>query len=477
MLSGKIGSSVARVESDASAAASPEIASDLTLETEGARRRAIYVISALTLANTLNHLDRQIVSILAEPIKLEFSLADWELGILTGLSFALLYGIASFPLAHLADRTNRARVISTCLALWSLFTALGGIAQSYAQLLASRVLVGVAEAGGAAPSQSLIADMTPRNNRATALALFSIGIPLGSFLGMTMGGILADSHGWRMGMILAGLPGIALAVLLAFTLRDPRGKPGTKSRDVLGNGTPRLSITSFLYDVRTVFRVRSFRYITFGGACISFVNYSQSAFLASFFFRSYSEELNRITAAELAVVGLSFGASAFLGLVLGAAKGIPGVIGTLWGGRLTDRLADRTLESFATLPAVATWLRIPLIVGVLLAPSLELALVFVVLQAFVIGIAAPAGFASVQGLVHPSSRAMAASIYLFALNVVGLGLGPLTVGFFSDYLQFSGMTTGEGLRWALLSSGIVILALGGWLKWRAKDSIAKEMVS
>jgi MFS family permease len=470
MLNGKFGAFIA---------GRPAAEADLSSTATTARhpsRSAFYVVGLLMLANTLNHLDRQIISILAEPIKLEFALADWQLGVLTGLSFALLHGLVSLPLAHLADRTSRSRIVAACLGVWSIFTALGGLAQSYLQLLVSRVVVGVAEAGGSAPSQSLITDLVPRERRATALAVFSLGIPLGSFFGMAFGGILADTHGWRLGMIAAGLPGIALALLILMTVREPRRTlPGGASQPKT-TALP-FDMNEFVGSVRSVFGIATFRNITLGGACITFVNYSQAAFLASHFFRSHAEGLQRITASDLVIVGLSFGASAFLGVVLGTAKGLPGVIGTLWGGQLTDRLSARKPEWLATVPALATWLRIPLILGVFLSPVLEVALLFVVLQAFVVGLAAPAGFATVQGLVLPGSRALAASLYALALNVIGLGLGPLSVGLLSDSFQAGGLNTGEGLRWSLISSGAGILAVGGWFKWRARRSISKELVS
>jgi MFS family permease len=187
----------------------------------GAGRFAWMAIALLTLTNTLNHLDRQIIGILAEPIKHEFGLNDGQLGLLTGLAFAALYGLASLPMAWIADRGNRPLLISICVAAWSLFTALGAAVQTFTQLVLARVAVGVAEAGGNAPAQSLIADMTPPAQRGRALAIFQVGIPLGGFFGLALGGVLLDNWSWRVAFLVAGLPGLVLApiVLLAIIPR------------------------------------------------------------------------------------------------------------------------------------------------------------------------------------------------------------------------------------------------------------------
>jgi MFS family permease len=463
-----------RDDATLSETAPPDIApSDDTTVLSTAARSTAYVIGVLTLVNTLNHLDRQIISILAEPIKLEFGLADWQLGLLTGLSFALVYGVVSLPLAYIADRTNRSLIISVSLGAWSLLTSLSGLVQNFAQLVVARVCIGMAEAGSGAPSQSLITERVPRSQRATALAILSIGIPLGSFVGMAFGGVLLDQHGWRTAMMLAGAPGLLLAIVMVLTIRDPSAR-NTRATPAVRDS---ISTAGFLSGLAAIIRIRSFRYVTLGGMCITFVNYNQSAFLASFFFRAHADSLDGLAGSSGSLFGLSMGAAALLGIALGAAKGLPGVLGTLLGGRITDRLAARNIDWLARVPAYTTWLRILLVLGVFLSPAIELALIFVVLQAIVVGMGTAAGFSSVQGMAPPHQRSLAASVFLFVLNVGGLGLGPITVGLFSDGLQAGGLSAAEGLRWALILSGVSVLALGGWLKWQARLSIARDTVS
>ncbi len=444
---------------------------DTTVQT--AARGAPVVIVLLMLTNTLNHLDRHIVSILAEPIKNEFGLADWQIGVLTGLSFAVFYGLSSLLIGHLADRTNRARVITLCLAAWSVFTALSAFVQSYLQLILLRILVGVAEGGGSAPSQSLITDITPKHRRAQALAAFTVGIPLGSFLGMLIGGVFLDLHGWRAGFMVAGLPGIALALVLLLVLRDPA------RRAAIADAPAKKPTVDFVRSLagasKAIWTDRPFLFITLGGIFITFVNYGQSAFLASHFFRTFGSDLDRIGAELFSAIGLAFGAGAALGGALGLAKGLPGVVGTLWGGWMTDKLWARTPAWLGLLPALTAWARIPVIVLMLLTDNLYAALGLVVIQAFIMGLAAPAGYAAVQALAASGTRALAAASYMFMLNVAGLGLGPLLLGLLSDGLQDAGASAAEGLRNALLICAVIGLSIGGALKWAAQEPLRRRL--
>lgn len=435
------------------------------------RAYALSALALLTLVNTLNHLDRQIISILAEPIKNEFGLQDWQVGVLTGLSFALLYGLFGLPAAYLADRTNRVRMLAGCLATWSLFTALAGIATSYAQLVVTRIVVGIAEGGGGGPTQSLTSDLFPRENRARALAILSSGIPLGTFLGAFIGGVVLDLHGWRTGFLVAGLPGLALAAILPFAIKDRR-----KQTSAQAAARDRIAISDMVRRVVRLAAIPSFRTVTLGGVFITFVNFGQSAFLASHFFRSHGNNLDQLAAGATAA-GVSLGAGAILGAALGAAKGVPGVIGTLAGGDITDRLSSRNIQWLATLPALVCWARIPFVIGVCLSPDIHVAIACVVAQAFLTGIGAPSGYSSIQGFVARDNRSLAAAAYLFALNIVGLGLGPLAVGLLSDALQAGGASSATALQWSLLVLGAGGLAVGGLLKWAARRTIAADTIS
>lgn len=438
--------------------------------TTPSRAYALTALALLTLVNTLNHLDRQIVSILAEPIKDEFGLLDWQVGVLTGLSFAILYGVFGLPAAYIADRTNRVRMLAGCLATWSLFTVLAGFATSYAQLVMTRVIVGIAEGGGGGPSQSLTTDLFPREHRARALAILSSGIPLGTFLGTFIGGVILDLHGWRAGFLVAGLPGLVVAAVLPFAIRDRRRTPPSQPKRL------EEALPDLLKRASAMGAIPSFRMVTLGGVFITFVNFGQSAFLASHFFRSHGNNLDQLAAGATAA-GVSLGAGAILGGALGAAKGVPGVIGTLAGGDLTDRLSSRDIRWLTILPAIICWARIPFVIGLCLLGDIHLALACVVAQAFLTGIGAPSGYASVQGLVLPDDRSLAAASYLFALNIVGLGLGPLAVGLFSDALQSGGAHSALALQWSLLVLGAAGLFMGGLLKWQARKTIAADTIS
>lgn len=447
---------------------------------QGARSRGwIAALALLTLANTFNHVDRSIIAILAEPIKLEFGLADWQIGALTGLSFAVLYGISSLVVGHLADQTNRARLIAICCGGWSLFTTMGAFAQSYVHLVVLRMLVGAAEGGGSAPSQSLILDLAPKPKRASALAVLNAAIPLGSFLGLLIGGVFLDLYGWRMGLLVAGVPGLLIAVLLARFTRDPR-----RQQDLNVYGRPRKSgpapLTAAWFkplfkSCRDILSIPPYALTVAGGVFITFVNYSQTAFLVSYFMRNFGDELELTGSMMLSSLGLVLGVGATLGAMLGVAKGLPGIFGTLMGGLLTDRLWSRSSGWLARLPAIAAWARIPIVIAMLTTQDMTLALALIVAQALVIGIGSPGGYISVQLLVRPDSRSLAAAMYMFALNVLGLGLGPLIVGAISDGFQMSGVSTADALRNALILSGLTALLLGGWLKWAAAPGIERRV--
>jgi len=223
----------------------------IPLVSDGYRR---YALTLLLVIYTLNFLDRQVVNILAEPIKKDLGLHDWQLGMMTGLAFALFYTVLGLPIARLgiarlAERANRAWIISGAIAAWSGFTLLCGFAQNFPQLILARIGVGVGEAGCTPPAHSLITDYVPRDRRASAIAFYSIGTPLGSLLGMAMGGVVADAWGWRAAFLVAGAPGLLMAALALLTLKEPRkaaikGAPhagpgvGEALQEIAGKKTP-----------------------------------------------------------------------------------------------------------------------------------------------------------------------------------------------------------------------------------------------
>lgn len=434
--------------------------------TAGYRR---YVLWILMFSCALNFLDRQVINILAEPIKDEFGLSDTQLGLLTGLAFATFYSGLSLPVARLADRSDRSQLIATFVGIWSLATAASGLVTNFTQLLLSRIVVGLGEAGGSPPAHSLISDYTPPEKRSSAIAFYTIGIPLGGLLGMVLGGVILDHYGWRTAFLVAGLPGVALALLIWLTLRDPkrdRRRPPASTAD---------APVPWREAMRELASKRAFILVSLGGAATTFVNYSQGAFIASFFFRAHGEALAGLAAGSGATIGIALGAAGLLGVALGISKGLTGIVGTLLGGRLGDRPGAASYLAHVTVPAIFTALRVPLIIGAVLVQDVVLSFALLAAHGFAMGIAGVGGYAAVQGLVRPRVRATAAAVYMFGLNMIGLGFGPLLVGMLSDTLAAGGMSEADGLRWALVWSSLLLFAAAGF-KWWARRYIVQESV-
>jgi predicted MFS family arabinose efflux permease len=418
-----------------------------------------YVVGLLFAVYLLNYLDRQIVNILAEPIKRDLALADWQLGLMTGLAFALFYTFLGIPLARYADRpgTNRSRLIAVCLAVWSAMTALCGLATGFVQLLAARIGVGVGEAGCSPAAHSLIADLVPRARRGSAMALYSLGIPLGKLIGMVIGGVVAQTLGWRVAFVAVGLPGLLLAGLTWFTLPVPPRPAAARSQ----------ARSSFADSLAALARVRTFWWISFGGAFMAFVSYGQTAFMGSFFMR---------------VHGLSVGEA---GVLLGLAFGLAGALGTWFGGRVCDKAAAHDPRPYVLIPAAAAAAGGLVFGGAVLMPGAVPALIGLSLAGALNAIWYGPVFATVHGLVPAEQRATAAAVHLFVINLIGLGLGPLAFGALSDLLntgfalgplRIAAIGAGEGLRWALLAgTGFAFLALVCF--WRASRSIGREFAA
>lgn len=420
-------------------------------------RSVDYVVGLLFVVYLLNYLDRQIVNILAEPIKHDLGLADWQLGLMTGLAFAVFYTFLGIPLARYADRprTNRSRLIAACLAVWSAMTALCGLAGNFAQLLAARIGVGIGEAGCSPAAHSLISELVPKERRATAMGVYSLGIPLGKLVGMVVGGVVAQTLGWRLAFIAVGLPGVALAVLTWFTLPSP-------PRPKAAQEAPEQPLREAFADLA---RVRTFWWISLGGAFMAFVSYGQTAFMGSFFIR---------------VHGLSVGEA---GVLLGVALGLAGAAGTWFGGRVADLAGRRDSRAYVLIPAAAAGAGGILFGAAVLVPGVVPALVLLSAAGALNAIWYGPIFATVQGLVAPEQRATAAAVHLFVVNLVGLGLGPLAFGAISDLLNtgwslgpwtVQGLGPEEGLRYALAcGTGLAILALVCF--WRAGRTIGPEL--
>ena len=380
----------------------------------GARSGAT-VLALLLLAYIFNFLDRQILGILAQPIQSDLHLSDTEFGAIGGLAFALLYSVLGVPLAYLADRTSRSTVIAAALAVWSGFTALCGTAGSYWQLFLFRLGVGVGEAGGVAPSYALIADYFPPERRARALAVYSLGVPLGLAGGTLIGAYLASYINWRAAFMVMGIAGIVLAPILKYCVRDLKRKAGSQA-------APLMHVFPLLA------RKPAFWLMAFAASCSSLCGYGLALWTPSVLIRSFHLDL---------IATGNFFASLLL---------IGGCTGVFAGGWLADRLGTMDRSWYAKLPAIAWLITAPTFVAGLLAPNLWVAWPLLLIpNALNILWLGPVTTA-VQHLVPQRMRATASASFLLINNLIGLGVGPLLIGKLSTVLKQS--YGAESLRYA-----------------------------
>ncbi|WP_423605983.1 spinster family MFS transporter [Sphingomonas sp. MS122] len=375
------------------------------------------VLAMLLLVYTFNFLDRQILGILAVPIKADLGLTDAEFGAIGGLAFALLYSVLGVPLAYLADRTSRSAVIAGSLAVWSAFTALCGTATGYWQLFLYRLGVGVGEAGGVAPSYALIADYFPPEKRARALAIYSLGIPVGLAGGTLLGAYIAALVDWRTAFIVMGVAGIVLAPIFKYLVRDlPRPAAAVRQATPVAKVFPILA------------RKPAFWLMAFAAACSSLCGYGLALWTPSILMRSFG--FNLITTGQ------------FMGSVLL----IGGVAGVFAGGWFADRLGRSDRGWYARLPAIAWAITVPTFAFGFLSSSPMLAWALLLIpNALNILWLGPVTTA-VQHLVPREMRATASASFLLINNLIGLGVGPLLMGALSDALKSSyGI---ESLRYA-----------------------------
>jgi MFS family permease len=373
-----------------------------------------FVVWFLAVVYTLNFLDRQIVSILGKDISAELNLTKTQFGLLGGTSFALLYTTCGIGVAFLADRFSRKWIIALACAIWSLFTALCGTAQNFTQILLYRMGVGFGEAGGSPPSYSLISDYFPAERRGLGLAIYSLGVPVGSMLGAFAGGKLALAYGWRTAFLVVGAPGIILAILMLLLVREPkRGR-----LDVLIDGaTEHAPAEPILKSIAGFFSNRTLVLTAVSCAMSAFVGYAGLVWNPQFL-----EGVKGMAAADIATY-------------YALALGLTGIVGTVVSGWLVDKLGHKDRRWFAWVPAIAFTLSIPFWFGMLWAPTWQLAMLFLLgpmlmNQAYL----APA-LTVAQNAVAPAQRTMTGAILLFVLNLVGLGVGPVYVGWIADKME------------------------------------------
>ncbi len=407
-----------------------------------------YVLAILVILYTFNFVDRVIVGILAEPIKHDLGLSDTQLGLMSGAAFALFYTFLGIPIARLADRGSRTWIMTGALAIWSGFTALCGQAQSFLQLFVARVGVGVGEAGGVAPAFSLISDYFPPRQRARALAVFSFGVPIGSGLGTLLGGLVASAVDWRVAFLSVGVGGLLLAPLFRLTVREPvRG-----ALDAL-SGSPPVARSSFPDALRLLARKRSFLLLTLGASSSSVVGYGLLFWTPSFFIRSH---------------GLTLAQTAWL---VGLGTMIFGIAGIWFGGWAADRLGVRHKAAYALVPGVMLVAIVPFLVAGVLVPTVLAALVFFIVPMTLNASWTGPVYSALQHLVPPQMRATASALFLFMINLIGIGGGTLFVGALSDHLapRFGS----DALRYAIvIAAGFYLLS--GAFFWAASRRLAGD---
>jgi MFS family permease len=393
---------------------------------------AYYALGVLTLVYSFNFIDRQLLAILQESIKADLGLSDSQLGLLTGFAFAVFYVTAGIPIARWADRSNRRNIVALSLAVWSGMTAVSGMAQNYLQLLLARIGVGVGEAGGSPPSHSMISDIFPVHQRASALGFYSTGVNVGILFGFLLGGWLNEYFGWRIAFLVVGAPGILLALLVRFTVAEPiRGL--SENKQVSDRPIPVTEVLALLWSRR------SFRHLAVASGLTAFVAYSIISWGASYFIRSH---------------GMSTGE---LGTWLALIMGLGGAIGAFGGGVIADRLGNRDKRWYVWVPAIAGLLATPFIVATYSVDSAYLALLCSVVPGVMGNVFLGSTVATVHGLVGVRMRAMSSAVFFFILNMIGLGLGPFSVGLLSDYLALD--YGQESLRYAML---MILPGVGVW---------------
>jgi MFS family permease len=435
---------------------------------------ARYALWLLMIIYTFNFLDRQVINILAEPIKNDLGLEDWQLGMLTGLAFAFLYTVLGIPIARIAERKNRPVIIATSVVAWSVFTAVCGAAQTFWQLVLARIGVGIGEAGCTPPAHSLISDYVPKEKRASAIAFYSIGTPLGALLGMSLGGIIADAYGWRWAFFIAGAPGLLLGVLVFFTLVEPRKK---LAAELAAKSQAAVAGPTFVAVLKVLKSKKTFWLLAFGVAVKAFIGYGQQPFIASFFLRVHKDQLAQLAAKASDIVGFEVGVLTFVALMLSGLSGIGGIFGVWLGGFLADRMGAKDIRAYALVPALAAILPIPFYVFGILHHDALFALLFLVVPAVLTSLWYGPVYGTAQSIVPPAMRATTAAILLLVANLIGLGLGPLIVGVLSTFFDKGlGMGSAEGIRWALVASAVMGLVAFG-LFWAARKTIKDDIVS
>jgi predicted MFS family arabinose efflux permease len=388
----------------------------------GDRYRYAVAIS-LCVVYTCNFLDRQFLSILAEPVKRELLLTDTQLGMLTGLMFALFYTLFGIPVAALADRYNRVRIVAIACGLWSAFTGACGFAAGFTSLAIARMGVGVGEAGGAAPSYSIICDYFRPEERGAGLAIFSLGVPIGTMLGAASGGWIAAHYGWRTAFLVLGAIGLVLAPIIPLVVREPARGSLDPPRGTQPAASVLRTLSVFARSPKLVLTACS-------AGLTAMLIYGLLSWMPAYLIREQGMSLPQIASSYSVVAGVTIG------------------IGTLVGGYVVDAVAPRRPYLYALLPGGATLLGLPFLFGIVHAQSWVNTLGFMAGPYVLLNCYLAPALTVIQNGVAANQRAAAGAIFLFVLNIIGLGCGPLLIGMASDH--FAPEYGPHALRMALL---------------------------
>lgn len=405
-----------------------------------------YLTVALTLVSMSSFMDRFVLSILLEPLAAEFELSDTQLGILSGFAFVFLYASLGIPVARWADRGNRRTILQVSIVAWSVMTTLCGLAQSYWQLLAARLGVGIGEAGTLPPSHSLIGDFFAPNSRSTPLAFFTLGSSAGIAVGMMGGGYLAAEYGWRMAFIAVGVPGLLLAALVHFMVKEPR----IQGQVLVSPAAPEKNLWQTL---SFLLGKPSYVHLVSGLTVYFFVVGGGVLFMPSHLIRALGAPIDK--------VGFYFGLVTFLSAATGA----------LVGGRLVDHMSKRDPRWMVRFPTLCMVLVIPFFIAFMLTESFTVAMTCYGVAWGVLTVGFPPIFASVQAVAGPSRRATAVAFQMLVATLLGHGLGPIAAGAVSDALGPSFGT--ESLRYSLIG----LFALLTWAAahfWRAESTFLAD---
>ena len=376
------------------------------------RAYANYVLALLSASYVVNYLDRYVLAMLAGPIKAELGISDADMGFLLGPAFALLYTGLGVPVAWLADRTSRRNLIAVGMTVWSAFTALSGLARSGVEIALARFGVGVGEAAGAAPAHSLIADYFPPERRATALAVFQTGVPIGQMLGTVIGGLLVAPLGWRNVFLVVGLPGIAIALLLRLTVREPERPTRPDAA-----GSQGAVLGEFGRSIRLLLAIPTFRALALGGMIAAIPGTGFGIWLPTMFVRSHGMSL------------------AEFGMTYGIVSGIASITGTVGAGWLADRLARGGPRGRLFVAAASIALSIPILIAICAVPDPRVAMALSVPAGLAGAGYAPVLFAIAQALAPARVRAMTSSVMILFITGGGMLIGPWAIGLMSDLLE------------------------------------------